>query len=105
MQLRYYGLKMPAMHTQVVRDFDQIKAGSALWDQLNKIHPSAVGKKDARRVGSVLKLNNNPFGIYRQHTSQDPCVFGTAVVVNNPATGLDLVDGSECSHLLSFCLR
>ena len=31
-------------------------------------------------------------------------IYLEAVVVNNPATGLDLVDGSERSHLLSFCL-
>jgi hypothetical protein len=53
-----------ALQARVVRDFDQIKAGSALWDQLNKIHPSWVGKRDARNVGSVFELNHHTFGVY-----------------------------------------
>ena len=76
-----------------------------LFKNLDKIHPGAVGEIDPRSVCTVLELNHHSLWVDGKHIRRNARVPKTAVVVNNPAARFDLVDSSEWSHLLSFCLR
>jgi len=78
------------------------KARSVFENQLDKIHPSTVREIDPRSVGAILELNHHPFGIHREHISENARMFRATIVVNNPAAGLDLVNGSKWSHGVYF---
>jgi hypothetical protein len=51
------------------------------------------------------KINQYPFGIYRQHISENARMLRIPVTLGNPAAWLNVVNGPGRSHLISAFLR